>query len=82
MKTTVELPDELFREVKALAAKRGEPLKDFLREALEEKVHRASGEVRPGEWPVPPMPLAPEDSARFDRFIEDAFERVDDEDWA
>jgi hypothetical protein len=40
MKTTVELPDGLFREAKATAAWRGASLKDFFREAVEEKLRR------------------------------------------
>ena len=35
MKTTIEIPDELFRKAKATAAIRGESLKELIREALE-----------------------------------------------
>lgn len=35
MKTTIEIPDELFRKAKATAAIRGESLKQFIRDALE-----------------------------------------------
>ncbi|NOX98840.1 MAG: hypothetical protein GXP30_03760 [Verrucomicrobia bacterium] len=38
MKTTLELPDTAFRQVKALAASRGITLKQFFSEALEEKL--------------------------------------------
>lgn len=82
MKTTIELPDDLFREAKATAAKRGEPLKNFVREALEEKIHREASRVLPGQWPVPPMPMPAEERDAFDQFIEEAFEQIDDEDWA
>jgi len=34
MKTTVELPDELFRQAKAAAALRGRKLKDLVEEGL------------------------------------------------
>jgi predicted transcriptional regulator len=34
MKTTMEIPDELFRRTKALAALRGESLKDFVTAAI------------------------------------------------
>lgn len=34
MKTTVELPDELFRRAKAAAALRGRKLKDMIEEGL------------------------------------------------
>lgn len=38
MRTTVDLPDGLFRRAKACAASRGETLKTFLRRALENEV--------------------------------------------
>lgn len=38
MKTTIEIPDPLFRRVKSLAAERGLSLKDFVAEALREKL--------------------------------------------
>ena len=38
MKTTLELPDPLFRRVKATAAERGQSLKDFVTDALREKL--------------------------------------------
>jgi hypothetical protein len=38
MKTTLELPDPLFRKAKATAAERGQSLKDFVTDALREKL--------------------------------------------
>ena len=38
MKTTLEIPDALFRRVKSKAAERGQSLKDFVGEALREKL--------------------------------------------
>jgi hypothetical protein len=38
MKTTIDIPDPLLRRAKAAAAKRGQSLKDFLSEALAEKL--------------------------------------------
>jgi len=38
MKTTLELPDPLFRKAKATAAERGQSLKEFVTEALQEKL--------------------------------------------
>lgn len=34
MRTTVDLPDPLFRQVKSVAASRGSSLKEFIQEAL------------------------------------------------
>jgi predicted DNA binding CopG/RHH family protein len=38
MKTTLDIPDPLLRQVKARAALRGVSLRKFVAEALEEKV--------------------------------------------
>jgi hypothetical protein len=86
VKTTIELPDELFREVKATAARRGLPLREYVRQALVEKLERQDGlyQVRDAspQWPVPPLdpPLSREDAALIDKAIEDAFEQIEPED--
>ena len=38
MKTTLEIPDSLFRKAKATAAECGQSLKDLVTEALQEKL--------------------------------------------
>ena len=38
MKTTLELPDALFRSAKIAAAQQGRPLKDLVTEALRDKL--------------------------------------------
>jgi hypothetical protein len=38
MKTTLEIPDPLFRKAKSIAAERGQSLKDFVTEALQDKL--------------------------------------------
>ena len=38
MKTTIEIPDELFKKTKATAALRGESLREFITEALETRL--------------------------------------------
>ena len=46
MKTTLDLPDRLFREAKATAAERGQSLKDFVTEALRDKLMLDRGHAR------------------------------------
>ena len=41
MKTTVELPDELLREAKSYAAKRGVPLREVFETGLRQVLHPA-----------------------------------------
>ena len=45
MKTTIELPDAIFRRAKALASGRGMTLKRFFTEALQEQFRRYSSET-------------------------------------
>lgn len=45
MRTTVDLPDPLFRELKALAARRGDSLKDVIRAAVEREIRKAEGKA-------------------------------------
>lgn len=51
MRTTVEIPDKLFRKVKATAALRGKRIKDLVEEglllALESPQLRKSGKAQP-----------------------------------
>lgn len=86
MKTTIELPDDLFREAKATAARQGSSLKDAFREAVSDWVARQGTAARRTkerkEWPVPPMRLDPEESRRIDQEIEEAFEQIEPDDWA
>ena len=51
VKTTIEIPDPLFRKAKSRAAERGQSLKELLSEALQEKLARsnAAGASEP-EW--------------------------------
>jgi hypothetical protein len=50
MKTTLELPDQLFRKAKATAAERGQSLKEFVTEALRDKLLPGSGRTDEPEW--------------------------------
>jgi hypothetical protein len=51
MKTTIELPDPLFRQAKARAAERGQTLKAFVTEALQERLRANTGPAPLGEPP-------------------------------
>ena len=49
MKTTLEIPDLLFRKAKSKAAERGQTLKQLVTEALQEKLAVNTDNTRPGE---------------------------------
>jgi len=46
MRTTVDLPDPLFRELKAVAARRGTSLKNVIRTAVEEEIRKTERKTR------------------------------------
>lgn len=49
MKTTIEIPDPLFRKAKSKAAERDQTLKELVTEALQEKLAAGASNARPGE---------------------------------
>ena len=49
MKTTLEIPDPLFRKAKSKAAERGQTLRQLVTEALQEKLAAGTDKTRPGE---------------------------------
>ena len=83
MKTTVVIPDPLFRKAKSKAAERGQTLKEFMTEALEDKL-RGRGQVRAAapEWMkgFGKLRTLRKETARIQRRIEEAFEKIEPED--
>jgi len=80
VKTTVEIPDPLFRRAKSTAAERGQTLKQFLTEALKEKLaHGKSG--GPG-WMqgFGGLRRLRKETARIQARIDEAFETIEPED--
>lgn len=52
MKTTLELPDELYREVKSQAALRGVKMKDLLAEGLRLALAQAADKSKSADGPL------------------------------
>lgn len=57
MRTTIDIPDPLFREVKARAAYEGKKMKDLITGFIEAGLHTSSFSMD-AEDPVPPPPIA------------------------
>jgi hypothetical protein len=82
VKTTLEIPDDLFRQTKATAAMRGESLKDFVAEALQAHLERAAaGASTQRGWRSVFGQARPEDVEEVDAIIAEEFGRVDPDDW-
>lgn len=80
MKTTVEIPDNLFRAVKAEAAARGLSLKTFLTEALKEKLSQPPAR-KSNTWPVPPPRVPKGEMHRIQSVIDEEFSKLNAEEW-
>lgn len=83
MKTTIEIPDRLFRRAKATAAARGQTLKQLFTEALEEKLAVKSPSGAP-DWMrgFGELKRLHKETQRIQARIEDAFEVLEPEDQA
>jgi hypothetical protein len=84
MKTTIEIPDPLFRRAKSLAAAQGQSLKDFVADALQAKLASSGDFSAAGEpqWMAGFGQLRNlrEETARVLGVIDEAFEGVEAED--
>ena len=84
MKTTVEIPNLLFRKAKATAAQRGQSLKQLITEALQEKLaaNETTDEVSEPPWmrTFGGLSHLRKETARVQERIDDAFGKIDDED--
>jgi hypothetical protein len=86
VKTTLEIPDPLFRKAKSKAAERGQSLKQFVTEALQEKLA-----LRPYQLPSAEPPWMQgfgglrrlrNETASVRQKIDETFEVIEPEDQA
>ena len=82
MKTTLEIPDPLFRKAKATAAQHGVTLREFVNDALREKLSgdpkAVAGEPAWMKFFGAGKPFAAS-IREIDRVVEAEFERIEDE---
>ena len=82
MKITLEIPDSLFRRAKAKAAERGVPLRQFVTEAISEKLRNESRTAeKPWMASVGGLRHLRKETARINKIIEEEFEKIEPEDW-
>ena len=83
MKTTIEIPDPLFRKAKARAAERGQTLKAFLTELLQARLATdQAGDSATPAWMdgFGELRRFRKETARVQERIDEAFEVVESED--
>ncbi len=88
MKTTVEIPDALFRKAKATAAERGISLKVLLTDAVREHLQRDTAESSKSKPSAPPWMTAfgglrrlHKETSRINRVLEQEFEQIEEDEW-
>jgi len=82
MKTTLEIPDAIFRRAKSVAAGRGIPLREFVTEAVSEKLAaEAKTAGKPWMKHLGKLKHLHKETARINRLIEADSERIDPEMW-
>ena len=81
MKTTLEIPDAVFRRAKSVAAERGIPLREFVTQAVKDKL--AEDRLAPEKpWMAGFGKLRHlrKETAKINRLIEEEFEQIEPED--
>jgi len=83
MKTTLEIPDTIFRRAKSKAAEQGIPLRQFVTEAVKDKLKTAPAvSQKPWMKHIGKLKDLHKETVRINKVIEEAFEEVDSEMWA
>jgi hypothetical protein len=83
MKTTLEIPDAIFHRAKARAAEQRVPLREFISEAVAEKLNAKSAPRRIARTKLAgSLQHLRKETARITRLMEREFERIEPEEWA
>jgi len=81
MKTTLEIPDAIFRRAKSAAAKRGIPFRALVSEALADKLRAQSNrDNKPWMKTFGKLRHLHKETTKIDRIIEEEFDQVKVED--
>jgi len=80
VKTTIEVPDALFRRAQSVAAQRGIPLRVLVSEALAEKLRTADDEEKPWMNTFGKLRSLHQETVRINQIIEQEFGQMEAED--
>ena len=81
MKTTLEIPDTIFRRAKSAAAERGIPFREYVTEAVKDKlVANTKTAEKPWMKAFGKLRHLRNDTANINRIIEEEFEQIEAED--
>lgn len=78
MKTTLDIPDAIFRRAKSQAAKRGMPLRQFVTQAVEQMLKSSvPRQEKPWIKHLGKLKHLRKETQRINKLIEDTFEQVE-----
>ncbi len=80
MKTTLEIPDALFRRAKSSAAKQGISLRELVSQALVDKLRAPGKEDKPWLKSFGKLRSLRKETARISLSIEEEFGKIEPED--
>jgi hypothetical protein len=80
-KTTLEFPDLVLRKAKAKAAEVGIPFRQFVTEAVEERLRANAVDEKPWMKTIGGLKHLHKDNLRIQRIIDEEFGKIDPEDW-
>lgn len=81
MKTTVEIPDALFKQAKSVAAEQGIPFRELVSASLAEKLRGRTSKNKPWLKTFGKLRSLRKESANISRIIEREFGQVEPKDW-
>ena len=80
VKTTLEIPDFLFRRAKSVAAERGIPLRQFVTEAVQEKL-KTTSQDKPWMKHLGKLKHLHKERKQIEKRVAEVFEQIDQELW-
>lgn len=81
MKTTIDIADPIYRQVKARAALRGTSMRAYITEAVRERLEREARRTGPAGWRAVFGSVPGEDVEEVQRHLDAEFETIRPEDW-
>jgi hypothetical protein len=81
VKTTLEIPDAIFRQAKSAAPEQGIPLRELVTEALTERLRVRGANEKPWMASFGKLRNLKAETVRVNRIVEQEFGQIDPEDW-
>jgi hypothetical protein len=81
MKTTLDIPDAIFRKAKSAAAEKGITFREFVSSAVAEKLRQEAGSDKPWMKSFGKLRHLSKETARINEVIEQEFGKIDPAEW-